>query len=267
MSPWGRLLEKPHPGDHFVQLYDAGETGLADNVGHYLWEGLKRGEGVLLVVTPEHQTLLSRFLDHVGADLATLLDSRQLVFWDARRTLSRFMVDGQPDWRLFEKAIRAAVREVRPADGAEGLRAYGEMVSVLWKAHQFAAAVRVEQLWNKLLEQQSFSLYCSYAVDVLDDESELANLESVLCAHTHLIPADADGDLEAAIHRSMDKVLGPRADAIRARIKTHDHARGTVLPSAENSVLWLRTNLPEEADRIVSLAREYYGQRAQTAGS
>jgi len=266
LSPWERLLEKPHSGDHFVQLYDTGKTGLAENVGHYLWEGLRRGEGVLLVVTPEHQILLSRFLHRVGADLATLLDSRQLICWDARRTLSRFMAEGQPDWRLFEKAIRAAVREVCPAEGAEGLRAYGEMVSLLWKARQFAAAIRLEQLWNKLLEQLSFSLYCSYGVDLLGDESELANLETVLCAHTHLIPSENDGKLEAAVYQSMEEVLGPRAREVQARIKAH-RLSGTVLPNAENTVLWLRRNLPGYADRIVSLAREYYSQRARTAGN
>jgi len=266
MSPWERLIGESRPGDHFVQLYDAGETGLAGNVGRYLWEGLKRGEGALLIVTPEHQTLLSRFLDRAGADLASLLERRQLICWDARRTLSRFMIEGLPDWRLFEKTIRAAMRLVRPADGAEGLRAYGEMVSILWDAHRFAAAVRVEQLWNKLLEQLPFSLYCSYAVDVLGDESALANLQNVICAHTHLIPADADCGLEAALHRSMDEVLGADADGVRARIKTNYRAPGTVLPSAEHTLLWLRENLPDQAAPVVSLAREYYCQQALTAG-
>jgi len=177
------------------------------------------------------------------------------------------MVDGQPDWRRFEKAMRAAVREVRPAPGVEGLRAYGEMVAVLWKAHQYGAAIRLEQLWNKLLEQLSFSLYCSYAVDLLGDESELANLETVLCAHTHLIPSSPDDRLEAAIYRAMDKVLGERAGEMQAQIKTSHRVSGTILPSGENTVLWLRRNLPAEADRIVSLAREYYRQQAQTMAS
>jgi hypothetical protein len=265
MSPWEKLLERPHSGGHFVQLYDADESGLAENVGHYLWEGLKRSEGVLLVATPQHQALFSRCLDRLGADLATLLDTRQLVCWDAQQTLTRFMVDGQPDWRLFEKAICAAVRQVRPANGAEGLRAYGEMVGLLWRTRQFAAAIRLEQLWNKLLEQSSFSLYCAYAVDLFGEEYELANLENVLCTHTHLIPADSDGKLEAAIQRSLDEVLGPRADELRVLIKANHRTSWAVMPGAENIVLWLRRNLPEQADRILSLARQYYGRQIQTA--
>jgi hypothetical protein len=261
MSPWQKLLERPNSGGHYVQLYEADETGLANNVGHYLWEGLRRGEGGLLIVTPEHQALFCRYLDGLGADLAALLTERQLVFQDAQETLTQFMVGAQPDWRLFENVIRGAIRQVRPADGVEGLRTYGEMVGLLWKTRQFAAAVRVEQFWNKLLEQSSFSLYCAYAIDLFGNEFDVADLESVLCTHTHLIPAESDGVLETALQRSIDEVLGSRADALRVKIKANHRASWAVMPSAESIVLWLRKNLPEQADRIVKLAQHYYNER------
>lgn len=105
MSPWEKLLERPHSGGHFVQLYEADDAGLAKNVGHYLWEGLRRGEGVLLIATKQHQTLFFRCLDFLGADLAQLLQSRQLVSWDAKQTLSRCMVEGQPDWQLSRRKL------------------------------------------------------------------------------------------------------------------------------------------------------------------
>ncbi len=261
MSPWEKLLERPHSGGHYVQLYEADKAGLTRNVGHYLWEGLRRGEGVLLIATPEHQALFSRCLDGLGADLATLLGNRQLVLWDAQQTLTRFMVGGQPDWRLFESVICSAIRQVRPANGVDGLRAYGEMVGLLWKVRQFAAAVRLEQLWNKLLEQSSFSLYCAYAIDLFGNEFDVADLESVLCTHTHLIPAESDGMLESALHRSMDAVLGSQADASRVKIKANHRASWAVMPSAESIVMWLRKSLPDQADRIVKLAKEYYRER------
>jgi hypothetical protein len=101
-----------------VQLFEADEGALARNVGKYLWEGLRRGDGVLIVVTPEHQDLFSRHLDQLGAHLPTLLTSRQLVLVDAQQTLAQFMVGGQPDWLRFEKAIRATMRLVRPCERA-----------------------------------------------------------------------------------------------------------------------------------------------------
>jgi hypothetical protein len=263
MSPWDKLLERPHSGGHFVQLYQADEAGLARNVAHYLWEGLRRGEGSFVIAEPDHQTLLLRCLDSLGADLGTLLGAHQLVFWDAQQTLARFMVEGQPEELLFQNVIGAAMRQVRPADGAEGIRAYGEMVGILWKTRQFSAAIRLEELWNTLLEKSCLSLYCSYAVDIFGKEFEIANLERVLCAHTHLIQGEADGMLETAIQRSIDEVLGAQANSLRVQIEANYRASWAVMPGAENIVLWLRRNLPEKADRILSLARHYYGLQFQ----
>jgi len=258
MSPWERLLERPHSRGHFVQLYEADEVALTKNVGHYLWEGLRRGDGVLVIATPEHQELFSKHLDSLGADLAQAIGTQQLNFWDAQQTLAQFMVAGQPDWQRFEKVIRGAMRQVRPTERAEGLRAYGEMVGILWKARQFAAAIRLEQFWNKLLEQSSFSLYCAYAIDVFGKEFEVANLEGVLCTHTHMVPSQPDGKLETALNRSMDEILGPKADALRVLIKANHRPAWAVMPTAESIVLWLRKNLPEHADQIVSRARHHY---------
>jgi hypothetical protein len=241
-----------------VQLYEANEVALTKNVGYYLWEGLRHGEGVLVIATPEHQELFSKHLDHLGADLPELLGSKQLIFWDAKHTLSQFMVAGQPDWLRFESVIRAAMRQVGPAMGAEGLRAYGEMVGILWKARQFAAAIRLEQLWNKLLEQSSFSLYCAYAIDVFGKEFEVSNLDGVLCTHTHLVPAQPNGTLETALTRSMDEVLGSKAEALRVLIKANHRPGWAVMPTAESIILWLRKNLAGQADQIIARAQYYY---------
>jgi hypothetical protein len=172
---------------------------------------------------------------------------------------------GQPDWQLFGSVIRKAMRQVRPSPGAEGLRAYGEMVGILWKARQFAAAIRLEQLWNRLLEQSSFSLYCAYVIDVFGKEFEVGNLNGVLCTHTHLVPAQPNGTLETALNRSMDEILGPKADALRVLIKANYRPGWAVMPAAEAIVLWLRKNLPEQADQIVARARYHYHSLLQPA--
>jgi hypothetical protein len=265
MSAWEKLLERPHSQGHFVQLYEADETALSRNVGHYLWEGLRRGEGVLVIATPEHRELFSGHLSSLGADIPALTGSSQLLFLDAQDTLSLFMRGGQPDWLPFEHAVRAAMRRVHPSHGAEGLRAYGEMVGILWKARQFAAAIRLEQLWNRLLAQSAFSLYCAYAIDVFGKDFDVANLDSVLCTHTHLVPAQPDGKLETALNLSIDEILGTKADALRILIKANYRPSWAVMPAAESMVLWLRRNLPEQADQIMGRARHYYNLLLQSA--
>jgi hypothetical protein len=267
VTAWEKLLEQPHSRGHFVQLYEADEDALTANVGFYLWEGLRRGEGALVIVTPEHRELFAKHLTSLGADLTALMANGQLVFRDAPQTLAEFMVGGQPDWIRFEAVVRSAMRQVRPAKGAEGLRAYGEMVGVLWKARQFSAAIRLEQLWNRLLEQSSFSLYCAYAIDIFGEEFAVANLDGVLCTHTHLVPAQPNGTLEAALNRSMDEVLGSKAEGLRILIKANHRPAWAVMPAAERIVLWLRHNLPAQADQIISRAQQHYQSLLQPAAS
>jgi hypothetical protein len=265
VAPWEKMLEHPRSRDHFVQLYETNEGALAQTVGHYLWEGLRRGEGVMIIVTPDHKELFSQHLEDLGANVSALVKHRQLVFQDADETLAHFMVGGIPDWRKFERVVRAAMRKVSPAVGAEGLRAYGEMVGILWKARQFAAAIRLEQLWNKLLEQSNFSLYCAYAIDVFGDELAIGSLDGVLCTHTHLVPSEPDGRLEAALSLAMDEIIGSEAERLKLLIKTNRSPHWAVLPNAEAIVLWLRANLPAQAGEIVKRARDHYGSLAETA--
>jgi hypothetical protein len=263
MSPWERLLERPTSRGHFVQLYEADEAALTRNVGLYLGEGLKRGDGVLLIATPEHSGLFCRELARLGEDPALLEKSGQLALFDAQKTLSTFMVGGQPDWNLFQGVITAAMRQVTPLHAEAGLRAYGEMVGLLWKARQFAAAIRLEQLWNRLLEQSSFSLYCAYAIDLFGKEFHIGGLDDILCTHSHLVPAQPNGDLETALDMAMDELLGAKADALRILIKANYRPSWAVLPNAEAIVLWLRKNLPGRADEIVGRSRYYYDRLLQ----
>lgn len=260
MSPWQKLLEDPHSGGHFVQLYAADDSALINNAGRYLWEGLRRGEGILVVATAEHQESFSRYLGRLGADVPGSLANGQLVFLDAHHALAGFMTSGQPDWVQFEKVMRGAMRQLGSREGMQGLRAYGEMVGILWNTRRFAAAIRLEQFWNRLLEQSGFSLYCAYAIDIFGPEFAPSNLDGVLGEHTHFIPAELDGQLEAALNRSMDEVLGAEANGLRMRIKAQSDPSWAVMPAAESIILWLQKFLPAQAEDIRTRARKYYLQ-------
>ncbi|HYZ84741.1 MAG TPA: MEDS domain-containing protein [Bryobacteraceae bacterium] len=258
MTPWEKLLERPHSRGHFVQLYRADGSALAKNVGLYVHEGLKRGDGILLIVTPEHRDMFCSYLDELGANTRAIIATGQIVILDAQQALAEFMVKGQPDWHRFQATITAAAHRVHKATEHAGLRAYGEMVGVLWKARQFDAAIRLEQLWNKLLEQSSFSLYCAYAIDLFGNEFHVANLDGVLCTHTHLVPADPHGTLEAAFNLAMDDILGESASALKVLIKADYRPSRAIMPNAEAMALWLRKNLPARAEEIVARARQHY---------
>ena len=258
MSPWEKLLEGPHARGHMVQLYDKSDPqSLAANVCRYLGEGLRRGEGAVVIATPEHRDLFWRELEKSGIAILPAVESGQLAFLDAWTTLSRCMTSSQPDWVAFESVVGAAIGRAWLWDGQAGLRAYGEMVALLWKSGQLAAAVRLEQLWNRLLAQSSFSLYCSYEIDIFGKEFHPRPIDAILRAHTHLMPAQFESNLEAALHRAIDEVLGPCVESAKAHSGARRHRYWALMPAAETIVLRLREHFPAQADDILARARRH----------
>jgi hypothetical protein len=73
--------------------------------------------------------------------------------------------------------------------------------------------------------------------------------------------------LETALNRSVDEVLGQKAEALRSRIKTNYRPSSAVMPTAEAMVLWLKTNLPEQSAYIRARARHHYHLLLHPPGS
>jgi hypothetical protein len=183
MSSCAELLDQLGPPGHVVQLYGQDDRLLTQNVGRFLLEGLKRGDGLLVIATTEHRGTLVRQLKEERGYAQAVLEGR-LVFLDAEATLARFMVDGSPDPDLFQRVVGEALSGVQARSVHTGVRAFGELVGLLWQAGQQSAASRLEDLWNKLLGANQVSLFCAYPIDVFGPEFRVANLDAVLCAHS-----------------------------------------------------------------------------------
>lgn len=246
------LLERPEPHGHFVQLYAENHGCLAKNVGHFLLEGWKRGEALLVIASPPLRASFTRELHARG------VPEEAAVFLDSQETMAQFMRDGQPDWARFERKISAAIRNLQEKTGSLQLRAFGDMVGVRWRGGQFSAAIELENFWNRLLQGQGLQLFCAYPVDVFGQQFDAATMDALLCTHTHLLAAGENGDLDRAVNRAMDETMGKRANGLKALMEANYRPRWAALPPAENAILWLRNNLPDYADEILSRARRYY---------
>ena len=258
MTSCAELLDQPEPEGHFVQFYGSDDLLLIRNVSRFLGEGLRRGDGLLVIAAPDHSGSLARQLRKELGYSKAVLEGR-LVFMDAQVTLNRLMADGQPNKELFEHVIGEALREVQTRAGHTGIRAYGEMVGLLWRDGKQAAAAQLEGFWNGLLRSRNISLFCGYPIDVFGDDFQGDRVDPILCAHTHLLPVDEA--LESALHRAMNEVLGSRVDGLRALIAANHRPAWGEVPRSEAIILWLRNNLPDSAKQIVQLAREYYQPR------
>ena len=233
--------------EHFVQLYD--DVGpLAAAVSQYVESGLARGEAVVLVVTPAHR---DAFLGKV-ADARSALASGQLSVLDAERTLQRFMANAMPQWHRFHEVIGGLIAELRLSYPT--VRAYGEMVDVLWQRGEREAAIRLEEYWNELGRLQTFSLFCAYRLSPLEAGSYGGALESVCNAHTHLIPHHDVDRFDEAVRSASEKILDRSlAEVLLSFAARHRDAART--SAGQATLFWLNQNMPRTAEKILSEVR------------
>ena len=140
---------------HAVQFYDS-EDFLYQAVSAFLAGGLSAGHPAIVIATEPHRNGFVKSLKSKG------FDTRNIVFADARETLDTFMVGSMPDAERFKQHIGGLILKTGNGGGPSSVRAYGEMVDLLWRDANPEGAIRLEELWNDLIGAYSFSLLCAY---------------------------------------------------------------------------------------------------------
>jgi hypothetical protein len=168
-------------------------------------------------------------------------------------------VAGELDWNQFQVTVGSEIQRLRSSSLIGGVRVYGEMVGLLWSANEFAAAIRLEEYWNRLLQSTSFKLYCGYPIDIFTDEFQHPLVEAVIGAHTHMIPTGENGDVQDAVSRAFEEITGAGTLELNRFIQLARYPN-TKVPVAEAAILGLRRNLSKQAGDIIGAARRYYLQ-------
>ncbi len=174
---------------HLVQFYDNDEA-LLERVATFVRAGLEGGDFVIAIVTEAHAAALEDRLGSVTGSKAS--DQARVLFFDADAMLSKFMRNGEPDPLLFEAEVGGVIAERVRAAGAAKVRAFGEMVNVLWQEGQRNSALRLEELWNDLQTRHRFTLLCAYAISNFFKQP--AELQRVCAAHTHVLEREVTAD-------------------------------------------------------------------------
>ena len=166
------------PHDHVVHVY-ADDAHLVKELASFITQGLSQDESIIIVATAQHRAALTEALD-AGAQLG----ADTFVVLDAADTLQKFMIDGAPDPALFETVIGGIVDAA--ASSGRPVRAFGEMVAVLWEQGNVTGALALEGLWNDLAATRQFFLMCAYPSSSLDGGS-LHAMHSVCQLHSDLV--------------------------------------------------------------------------------
>ena len=203
--------------DHFVQFYEA-DGFLLNSLSGFIGKAIKSGDGAIVVATEAHRHGLDELLQANGLDVAGARARGCYVSLDAADTLAKIMVDGAPDPRRFNEVIGGVIAGL--TDGRSRTSAFGEMVALLWAEGNFAAAIRLEELWNDLQKLHSFSLFCAYPMNELGGERFVEPHSSVCSVHSRVIPAESYAsvaDLDARLRAIA--LLQQKATSLEIEVK------------------------------------------------
>lgn len=187
-TDWSEMSET----EHFVQFYEA-DAFLLNSLSGFIGTAINTGEGAIVVATKAHRDGLDELLKENGLDIANASAAGLYVSLDAADTLSKFMVNGTPEPGRFTEVIGGLVTQVR--HGRPRLRAFGEMVTLLWADGNYTGAIHLEELWNDLQRTHSFSLFCAYPMNGFGGEKFLEPHSGVCTVHSRVIPAESYADL------------------------------------------------------------------------
>jgi hypothetical protein len=153
---WGEIP----PSEHLVQIYD-NDRIFIETLASFVAAGLTADESVIVIATPQHQVRLDDQLRARGLSAEAARATNLLVSLEADEVLSQFMVEGWPNEQLFNLVVRGLLGRARGTSGRK-VRAFGEMVALLWARGNEGAAVRLEFLWTQLCNTEKFPLFCAY---------------------------------------------------------------------------------------------------------
>jgi hypothetical protein len=227
-------------GEHVVQFYDQ-DGDLARAVGEYLSAAVLGGEITIVIATEEHRRAFEAEMSSAGVDTAQARRDGSILWFDAAETLGRFVHDGEVDAHGFRNVVGSVVREA--AQTGRAIKAYGEMVALLWDAGHVLGAIELEKLWNGLAAELHFSLFCAYHIHSVAGEEHAEALHEVCRLHTAVIDEAkarfrAGPDAPLAARRFVTGLLGrrPYGDRVDA-----DDAQLVISELATNAVIHANT--------------------------
>jgi PAS domain-containing protein len=162
-------------------------------VSGFVGSALSAGDAAVLIATAAHWRGVEQVLRKRGLDVSQSARQGRFFALDATETLAKFMVDGFPSEERFRKVIGDTLVQAASSVAGERRRvaAFGEMVNILWATGNFDGALRLEQLWNRLAEEHSFSLLCAYPIAGFNSAKHTESFLKICSEHSAVFPSES----------------------------------------------------------------------------
>ena len=204
--------------DHVVQFYE-NDHFLEAAVGEFLADGLSASQPVLVVATAARRDALTQRLRARGFDVNSTGCGQGVTMLDARETLDCFMVGAVPDSARFHARLGGVLQDCAHSTATTSVRAFGEMVDLLWKDGNTDGAIHLEELWNELATSHSFSLLCAYAMGNFYKEADSQHFHQVCRQHSRVIPTERYTQGAEADRMVQISMLQQRAQSLESEIE------------------------------------------------
>lgn len=181
-----RYWSEMTPCEHLVQIYGEDHQFL-DALEGFVGSGLRSDESVVVIATAAHLHQLEQRLRANWLDPDRARYEQRYFPLLANETLAKFMVNAWPDGGLFASVAADLIGRARGPRGRK-VRAFGEMVALLWAQGQSEAALRLEFLLHRVIEQEQVPRFCAYPKGGFKSDAAAA-MRAVCAAHSKVVPA------------------------------------------------------------------------------
>jgi CheY-like chemotaxis protein len=217
------------PRVHAVQFYED-ERFLHRAIANFFAEPLGSSDPVVMVA---RRRTFEGVAEHLasGCDVPPVDATSRIVFVDAETALHEFMDGDTPDPVAFEQGLSRLFAEVRRGREDATIWFYGEMVDVLCREGNHAAAVRLEELWNDRMETDRIAVLCGYSIDTFHQGENAGPLQTICRQHTHLTATERFTDTSTPSVYIVDDDASVRGSV--ARLLASVDIRSHTFASAE----------------------------------
>jgi DNA-binding NarL/FixJ family response regulator len=170
---------------HEVQFY-SDDAFLLDTFARFIAVAVKSGRAAIVVLTESHRDGLLSRLKVQGIDVDAITQQGAYIQLDVNKTLSTFMVNDMPDSTRFFPVIGGLIGAAAKAARQQhhGVVACREGTSVLWAEGKADAAIRLEQLWDKVGKAFGVDILCGFALSSFHGDKDEHVFQSISAEHS-----------------------------------------------------------------------------------
>ncbi len=165
------------------------DASLTAHVATFFAPAFRERQAMVSFATPEHLAAIEKRLRADGFDVEAARARGQYLTFDAQQAADALLHGDVPKASVFDELVASRVSHASREFGA--VRAFGEIVSLLWRDGKRHAALRLEDMWNEAIGLYPLALLCGYNVRSFTSAHDAAGVTGIIASHTSVLPKSA----------------------------------------------------------------------------